>query len=183
MFGVIMTWIMLICVIIGMIFIGRVIQSEDQKSQLSQLHQTTELWAESFSIRLNSDLDRLGQLHNALPQNLSFRDNLSRLEQQTRELMQQRAEILEINYLDGNNRVVASFASPHPFGDITLRTGERYKRPSTMGAILRSIRTGSSSFSEPYSLPIEGSPFIDLVSPSIVEIGRASCRERVYLQV
>ena len=119
MFGVIMTWIMLICVIIGMIFIGRVIQSEDQKSQLSQLHQTTELWAESFSIRLNSDLDRLGQLHNALPQNLSFRDNLSRLEQQTRELMQQRAEILEINYLDGNNRVVASFASPHPFGDIT----------------------------------------------------------------
>lgn len=43
MFGVIMTWIMLICVIIGMIFIGRVIQSEDQKSQLSQLHQTTEL--------------------------------------------------------------------------------------------------------------------------------------------
>lgn len=168
MFGVIMTWIMLICVIIGMIFIGRVIQSEDQKSQLSQLHQTTELWAESFSIRLNSDLDRLGQLHNALPQNLSFRDNLSRLEQQTRELMQQRAEILEINYLDGNNRVVASFASPHPFGDITLRTGERYQRPSTMGAILRSRRTGSSSFSEPYSLPIEGSPFIDLVSPSIV---------------
>lgn len=159
---------MLICVIIGMIFIGRVIQSEDQKSQLSQLHQTTELWAESFSIRLNSDLDRLGQLHNALPQNLSFRDNLSRLEQQTRELMQQRAEILEINYLDGNNRVVASFASPHPFGDITLRTGERYQRPSTMGAILRSRRTGSSSFSEPYSLPIEGSPFIDLVSPSIV---------------
>ncbi len=41
MFGVIMTWIMLICVIIGMIFIGRVIQSEDQKSQLSQLHQRT----------------------------------------------------------------------------------------------------------------------------------------------
>ena len=146
MFGVIMTWIMLICVIIGMIFIGRVIQSEDQKSQLSQLHQTTELWAESFSIRLNSDLDRLGQLHNALPQNLSFRDNLSRLEQQTRELMQQRAEILEINYLDGNNRVVASFASPHPFGDITLRTGERYQSYVTnRGALSKAQHHGRHS--------------------------------------
>ena len=61
MFGVIMTWIMLICVIIGLLFIGRVIQSEDEKSQYSQLHQTTELWAEAFSIRLTSDLERLQQ--------------------------------------------------------------------------------------------------------------------------
>ena len=97
MFGIIMTWIMLICVIIGMLFIGRVIQSEDQKAQLAQLHQTTELWADSFSIRLNSDLERLNQLHHALPSNQTFRENLPRLQTQSRELMQDRAEILEIN--------------------------------------------------------------------------------------
>ena len=86
MFGVIMTWIMLICVIIGLLFIGRVIQSEDQKSQLSQLHQTTELWAETFSIRLNSDLDRLSQLQNALPVNLNFSQGIDRLQHQARDL-------------------------------------------------------------------------------------------------
>ena len=97
MFGIIMTWIMLICVIIGLLFIGRVIQTEDQKSQLSQLHQTTELWAEAFSIRLNSDLERLNQLHHALPPNQSFHENLQRLQTQSRELMQDRDEILEID--------------------------------------------------------------------------------------
>ena len=168
MFGIIMTWIMLICVIIGMLFIGRVIQSEDQKAQLAQLHQTTELWADSFSIRLNSDLERLNQLHHALPSNQTFRENLPRLQTQSRELMQDRAEILEINYLDSRNRVLASFASPHPFGDITFRIGEYYQRASTATAISRTKRTGSSSFSEPYSLPIEGSPFIDLVSPAVI---------------
>lgn len=168
MFGVIMTWIMLICVIIGLLFIGRVIQSEDHKSQLSQLHQTTELWAEAFSINLNADLDRLGQLQNALPRNQTFKQNLRTLQQQARELMQRRPEILEINYVDTNSRVAASFASPHPFGDITLTTGERYQRASTHQAISRTRRTDSASFSEPYSLPIEGSPFIDLVSPCFI---------------
>ena len=113
MFGVVMTWIMLICVVIGLLFIGRVIQSEDEKSQLSQLHQTTELWAESFSIRLNADLDRLGQLNNSLPPNLGFEENMALIAQQARELMQQRVEILEINYLDSRNRVISTFASGH----------------------------------------------------------------------
>ena len=166
MFGVIMTWIMLICVIIGLLFIGRVIQSEDQKSQLSQLHQTTELWAETFSVRLNSDLDRLSQLQNALPVNLNFSQGIDRLQHQARDLMQSRREILEINYIDSNNRVVAAFASPLPFGDITFKAGDIYNREGTASAILRTKRTGSSSFSAPYSLPIEGSPFIDLVSPA-----------------
>lgn len=166
MFGVVMTWIMLICVIIGLLFIGRVIQSEDEKSQLSQLHQTTELWAESFSIRLNADLDRLGQLNNSLPPNLDFAENMALIAQQARELMQQRAEILEINYLDSRNRVISTFASPHPFGNITSTVGQQYRRSAN--AIVRTKRTGSSSFSEPYSLPIEGSPFIDLVSPGLI---------------
>ena len=176
MFGVIMTWIMLICVIIGLLFIGRVIQSEDQKSQLSQLHQTTELWAETFSIRLNSDLDRLNQLQNALPVNLNFSQGIDRLQHQARDLMQSRREILEINYIDSNNRVVAAFASPLPFGDITFKAGDIYNREGTASAILRTKRTGSSSFSAPYSLPIEGSPFIDLVSPAQIAQTR-------YLQI
>ena len=176
MFGIIMTWIMLICVIIGLLFIGRVIQTEDQKSQLSQLHQTTELWAEAFSIRLNSDLERLNQLHHALPPNQSFHENLQRLQTQSRELMQDRDEILEIDYTDSKNQVLASFASPHPFGDITFRVGEFYRRAATAAAISRAKRTGSSSFSEPYSLPIEGSPFIDLASPAVIG-------DRAYLQI
>lgn len=176
MFGVIMTWIMLICVIIGLLFIGRVIQSEDEKSQYSQLHQTTELWAEAFSIRLTSDLERLNQLHSSLSPEETFQQNASHLEHRARELMQQRAEILEINYLNSANRVISSFASPHPFGDITSTLGQRYDRAGTQKAILRTKRTGASSFSEPYSLPVEGSPFVDLVAP--VTIGNSH-----YLQI
>lgn len=168
MFGVIMTWIMLIFVIIGLIFIGRVIQQEDQKSQLSQLQRTTELWAESFSIRLSSDLDRLGQLTESLPQGSSFENVLPRLRVNARALMIDRDEIVEINFVDTSNRVLASFASPHPYGDITLSKGEIYRRTDSNDAIWRTLRTGSSSFSQPYSLPLEGTPFIDLVLPTLV---------------
>ena len=140
MFGVIMTWIMLIFVIIGLIFIGRVIQQEDQKSQLSQLQRTTELWAESFSIRLSSDLDRLGQLTESLPQGSSFENVLPRLRVNARALMIDRDEIVEINFVDTSNRVLASFASPHPYGDITLSKGEIYRRTDSNDAIWRTGR-------------------------------------------
>ena len=119
MFGVIMTWIMLIFVIIGLIFIGRVIQQEDQKSQLSQLQRTTELWAESFSIRLSSDLDRLGQLTESLPQGSSFENVLPRLRVNARALMIDRDEIVEINFVDTSDRAVL----PREVGVVIRQTG------------------------------------------------------------
>ena len=165
MLGVIMTWTMLICVIVALLFVGNLIRTEDKKTQLVQLHQTTELWAEAFNIRLTSDVDRLTQLHGAISESRPFEGNLIALTRQARTLMRDRTEILEINVLDFNDIVRNSVASPGPFGDITLTAGTAYRRSQTTEAIKRSKRTGAASFSEPYALPLGGSPFVDIVIP------------------
>ena len=165
MLGVIMTWTMLICVIVALLFVGNLIRTEDKKNQLVQLHQTTELWAEAFNIRLTSDLDRLTQLNGAISDTRPFEGNLIALTRQARTLMRDRSEILEINILDPNDVVRTSVASPGPFGDITLTAGTVYRRAHTTEAIKRSKRTGATSFSEPYALPLGGSPFVDIVIP------------------
>ena len=164
MFGVIMTWIVLICVIIGLIYVGRIIRIQDQKSHLSQLHQTTELWSETFNLRLISDIDRLTQM--ALPVATNdYTNNLGAFHNMARTLMIDRAEILEIALVNPKNRIEVSYVSPHPFGDITMRKNQTYGRPETQAALQKAREVGTATFSNPYALPIEGSPFVDLIIP------------------
>ena len=185
MLGVAMTWIMLICVIVALLFVGNLIRVQDEKNQLVQLHQTTELWAESFNIRLSADIERLSQLSSNVDRNLPLKDNLLGLSRKVRSVIQGRHEILEVNIVDADKLVRASIASPGPFGDITLNPGSLYDREETYEAIERSIRTGAASFSRPYSQPLAGSPFVDLVinirihSQPLLVISRLSLWELV----
>ncbi len=164
-FGVLMTWIMLIFVIIAIVFVGRLIRSEDQKSQLAQLHQHTELRADAFNMRLSSDAERVSQLMSGLSRNDVLERDITELRTRARSLMASRSEILEIFFLRYDGTVLGSFASPTPLGDLSLDKGQKYDRLETSLAIQRSHRNDSVSFSEPYALPLEGSPFVDLVIP------------------
>lgn len=163
-FGVLMTWIMLIFVIVAIVFVGRVIRSEEQKAQLAQLHQNTELRADAFNMRVSSDAERITQLMLNLDRHGNFEDDIMELRTRARSLMAARSEILEIFFLTPDGTVIASFASPTPLGDLSLARGEKYERVETDQAIQRSHRNDSISFSDPYALPLEGSPFVDLVT-------------------
>ncbi|MBO7173139.1 MAG: PAS domain S-box protein [Burkholderiaceae bacterium] len=160
-----MTWIMLIFVIIAIVFVGRLIRSEDQKSQLAQLHQHTELRADAFNMRISSDAERVSQLMSGLHRNDVLDSDISELRTRARSLMASRSEILEIFFLKYDGTVLGSFASPTPLGDLSVDKGQKYDRLETTLAIQRSHRNDSVSFSEPYALPLEGSPFVDLVIP------------------
>ena len=164
-FGVLMTWIMLIFVIIAIVFVGRLIRSEDQKSQLAQLHQHTELRADAFNMRISSDAERVSQLMAGLSRSDILESDIAELRTRARSLMASRSEILEIFFLKYDGTVLGSFASPTPLGDLSLDKGQKYDRLETTQAIQRSHRNDSVSFSEPYALPLEGSPFVDLVIP------------------
>lgn len=160
-----MTWVVLISVIVGLVYVGRIIRIQDQKSHLSQLHQTTELWAEAFNLRLISDIDRLSQMALPLSTRTDYTANLGTFHDIARTLMIDRAEILEIALINTNNRIIVSYVSPRPFGDITMRKNQKYDRTETKSAVEKARRVGTASFSDPYALPIEGSPFIDLIVP------------------
>lgn len=164
-FGVLMTWIMLIFVIIAIVFVGRLIRSEEQKSQLAQLHQHTELRADAFNMRISSDAERVSQLMSGLNRHSVLTSDIDELRTRSRSLMANRSEILEIFFLKYDGTVLGSFASPTPLGDLSIDKGQQYDRIETLQAIQRSHRNDSVSFSEPYALPLEGSPFVDLVIP------------------
>ena len=165
MFGVIMTWIVLICVVVGLVYVGRIIRIQDQKAHLSQLHQTTELWAETFNLRLISDTDRLTQMAVPLSSGPAYPENLDTFHNIVRTLMIDRAEILEIAIVNDKDTIEASYVSPRPFGDITMRKNQVYGRVETKSALQRARYVGTATFSDPYALPIEGSPFVDLIVP------------------
>ena len=159
-FGVIISWVMLFCVILSLLFVGRGIQNEDKKTQISQLYQRTEQWADSFNLRLSNDAEQLSQILQPFQgKTTSFYE----LQQQARNFMYKNPEILEIFFLDDQNRVLDSFASPHPSGDLSLLSGQSYQREESLSGIERARRLNSVTFGQPYVLPLDGSPFVDLI--------------------
>ncbi len=160
-----MTWIVLICVIVALIYIGRIIRIQDQKSHAEQLHQTTQLWSENFNLRLIADIDRLTQLSFTLKGNTNWETRLETMQTQARSVMLDRAEVLEIAVISDANRIILPIASPRPFGDITMAKDSAYAAEHAKDALAKTRRVGTTAFSEPYSLPIQGAPFVDLLVP------------------
>lgn len=179
-FGVIISWIMLFCVILSLLFVGRGIQNEDKKTQISQLYQQTEQWADSFNLRLSNDAEQLSQIIQPFQGTTA---SIYELSEKSRNFMHKNPEILEIFFLDANNKVLDSFASPHPSGDLSLLSGEHYQRQESLNAISRARRNQSVTFGQPYVMPLEGSPFVDLIISTNINHQKivAVCRISIWM--
>jgi len=144
------------------------IVNEDRELQRDSLNRDVDTLVQSISLRLET----MSEAATKIALNVSDPDhNERRFTSAARELMLQKQELMHMAFVDAQQRIRWSVASPGPLGDATRPPDSEIGGDEVRAAIAHARKSHSAFFSPPYedvSGPAggdNGSPFTDLVVP------------------
>lgn len=162
-FGVFMTSLILVFVLVAAVFVGQLLLDEDARLQAARLTQKTEMLADSFDARMARDAERIGQL------TLSLNEGGSAFSYpfaaRAVKLMGEKREIAEIAVINSSGEVMVDVLSPYLGNQDCLWSAGAIPEKSILNAARAAAKNESAVFSDPYAMAQEGSPFVSLIYP------------------
>lgn len=164
--GIVSTSLAVTLLLLILAGLSYLIVSEDQQLQRDRLHQTADVLADALEVRLQATAESVQGLTQAL---ITDKDDAPALRAAARQMMGRRNAVLQVAFVDPELRVRWAVASPNPLGTVATPVGQQVTEAATIEALQRAERIDSAFYSRPYSTPAEGSPFVDLIVPVLLD--------------